>query len=112
MRRWNGWGDEGISYRLPESARRYLESKVGRDQTLPDVSFERALAAVPQSRLTPHTGISPDPSDRLYHACGQSLADWIALRYGRIEAFPDGVAYLASDEEVCDLFACARHAGA
>jgi alkyldihydroxyacetonephosphate synthase len=112
MRRWNGWGDEGISYHLPESARRYLESKVGQGQTIPDVSFERALAGVPQSRLTPYTGISRDPADRLYHARGQSLPDWVALRYGGIEAFPDGVAYPASDEEVRDLLAYGRRTGA
>jgi alkyldihydroxyacetonephosphate synthase len=112
MRRWNGWGDEAISYHLPESARRYLGSKVGQAPTIPDVSFERALGAVPQSRLTPYAGISPDPSDRLHHACGQSLPDWVALRYGRIETFPDGVAYPASDEEVRELFAYARRTGA
>jgi alkyldihydroxyacetonephosphate synthase len=112
MRRWNGWGDEGISYDLPESARQYLDSKVGQGQSIPDVSFERALVAVPQSRLRPYTGISPDPADRLYHARGQSLPDWVALRYGRIETFPDGVAYPASDEEVRGIFAYARRAGA
>jgi alkyldihydroxyacetonephosphate synthase len=112
MRRWNGWGDEGISYHFPESARQYLESKVGRGQTIPDVSFEKTLISVPQSRLAPYTGISPDPADRLYHARGQSLSDWVALRYGGIETFPDGVAYPASDEEVRDLFAYAQRAGA
>jgi alkyldihydroxyacetonephosphate synthase len=112
MRRWNGWGEEGVSYHLPESARQYLESKVGRGQTIPDASLDRALAGVPPSRLRPFAGISPDPADRLYHARGQSLADWVALRYGRIERFPDAVAYPSSDEEVRDLFAYSRAAGA
>ena len=112
MRRWNGWGDEGISYPFPESARQYLESKVGRGQTIPDVSFERALVAVPQSRLTPYPGISAEPADRLNHARGQSLPDWVALRYGRIEAFPDGVTYPTSDGQLRDLFAYASRMGA
>jgi alkyldihydroxyacetonephosphate synthase len=112
MRRWNGWGDEGVSYHLPESARRYLESKVGPGRTIPDVSFGQALAAVPESRLRPHTGISLDPADRLHHARGQSLPDWVALRHGRIETFPDGVACPASDEEVRDLLTYVRAAGA
>ncbi len=112
MRRWNGWGDETTIYPLPESAGRYLETKVGKGASIPDVTFERALVAVPPSRLTPHTHLSLDPADRLYHARGQSLPDWVALRHGRIDAFPDGVAYPISDEDVRDLFVYARRSGA
>jgi alkyldihydroxyacetonephosphate synthase len=112
MRRWNGWGDEATTYPLPASAGHFLEGKVGKGASIPDVTFERALVAVPPSRLTPHTRLSLDPADRLYHARGQSLPDWVALRHGRIEAFPDGVAYPASDEDVRDLFAYARRSGA
>jgi alkyldihydroxyacetonephosphate synthase len=112
MRRWNGWGDEATTYPLPASAGRFLESKVGKGSSIPDVTFERALVAVPPSCLTPYTHLSLDPADRLYHARGQSLPDWIALRHGRIDAFPDGVAYPASDEDVRDLFAYAKRTGA
>ncbi len=112
MRRWNGWGDEATTYPLPESAGRFLETKVGKGLIIPDVTFERALAAVPPSRLIPYTRLSLDPADRLYHARGQSLADWITLRHGRVDAFPDGVAYPASDEEVRNLFAYAKRTGA
>lgn len=111
MRRWNGWGDEATIYPLPESAGRYLESKVGAGSSIPDVTFERALVAVPPARLKPHTHLSLDPADRLYHARGQSLPDWVALRHGRIEAFPDGVAYPASDEDVRELLAYAKRSG-
>jgi alkyldihydroxyacetonephosphate synthase len=111
MRRWNGWGDEATTYPLPESAGRFLEMKVGKGRIIPDVTFERALAAVPPSRLIPYTRLSLDPADRLYHARGQSLSDWIALRHGRVEAFPDGVAYPVSDEEVRNLFAYAKRTG-
>src|SRR5512134_1913980 len=112
MRRWNGWGDEATTYHLPESAGHFLESKVGKGSSIPDVTFERAVVAVPRSRLTPYTRLALDPGDRLYHARGQSLPDWVALRHGRIAAFPDGVAYPASDEEVRDLFAYAKRSGA
>ena len=108
MRRWNGWGDEATSYPLPESAGRFLEAKIGKGTSIPDVAFERAVAIVPPSRLKPYLHLSLDPADRLYHARGQSLPDWVALRYGRFEAFPDGVAYPASDVDVRDLFAYAR----
>ena len=76
------------------------------------MTFERALVAVPPSRLTPFTRLSLDPADRLYHARGQSLPDWVALRQGRIDAYPDGVAYPTSDEDVRDLFAYAKRSGA
>ncbi len=112
MRRWNGWGDEATTYHLPESAWHFLESKVGKGPSIPDITFERAVVAVPHSRLTPFTRLSLDPADRLYHARGQSLPDWVALRQGRIDAFSDGVAYPASDEDVRDLFAYARRSGA
>src|SRR5512137_35385 len=112
MRRWNGWGDEVTLYPLPESAGRFLETKVGKGSRIPDVAFERALAAVPPSRLPPYRQLSLDPADRLYHARGQSLPDWVAVRHGRIEAFPDGVAYPASDEAVRELFAYAKRSGA
>jgi alkyldihydroxyacetonephosphate synthase len=112
MRRWNGWGDEATTYPLLESAGRFLEAKVGKGPSSPDVAFERVLVAVPPSRLTPFLHLSLDPADRLFHARGQSLADWVALRHGRIEAFPDGVAYPASDEDVRELFAYARRSSA
>src|SRR5512143_781694 len=112
MRRWNGWGDEATTYPLAESAGHYLETKIGKGASIPDVTFERALVAVPPSRLPPYTHLSLDPADRLYHARGQSLPDWIALRHGRIDAFPDGVAYPASDEDVRHLFAYVKRTGA
>ena len=112
MRRWNGWGDEAAVYPLPESAQRYLAENVGQGQTLPDAAFDRVVVTAPQSCLTPYTHLSIDPAERLYHARGQSLPDWVALRYGRIETFPDGVAYPTSAEEVRALFDYARRVGA
>jgi alkyldihydroxyacetonephosphate synthase len=111
MRRWNGWGDEGTTYPLPESAHRFLATKVGEGSSIPDATFDQTLRSVPPSQLTPFSHLSLDPADRLYHARGQSLPDWVALRHGRIEAFPDGVAYPSSHEDVRDLFAYAKRSG-
>ena len=55
--------------------------------------------------------ISSNPEERLRHARGQSLPDWIALRSGRIGTFPDGVAYPVSDEEVRELLGFAKKTG-
>ena len=104
MRRWNGWGDEATTYHLPESAVRFLESPVGAGRVTPDADFKSVLAAVPASNLKPHTHLTTDAADRLYHARGQSLPDWVALRSGRIDAFPAGVAYPTSDEDIRSIY--------
>lgn len=112
MRRWNGWGDEATTYHFPEAAATYLAGMVGPGQPTPDVSFERAVSAVPASRLPDHTLVSADPALRLLHARGQSLPDWVALRSGRIGTYPDGVACPEDETQVQALFAYARQSGA
>jgi alkyldihydroxyacetonephosphate synthase len=52
------------------------------------------------------------PAVRLQHALGQSLQDWLRLRYGRVEAAPDGVAFPESADEVRELLRYASDAGA
>ena len=112
MRRWNGWGDDATSYALPESAARYLAALIGDGSPTPDASLEQALASVPASRLPAHPLVQTEPHERLLHARGQSLPDWVALRSGRIGAVPDGVAYPTSDDEVRLLLGLARQLGA
>jgi len=111
MRRWNGWGEETTSYPLPESAARYLESLVGEGSPTPDASLEQALASVPASRLPSHPLIKTEAIERLLHARGQSLSDWVDLRSGGLSAAPDGVAYPTSDDEVRLLLEWGRQAG-
>lgn len=112
MRRWNGWGDETVIYPLLAGAVRVLKEWVGPGTPRPDVALEQALAAVPPSRLPAHPLVSTEPVERLRHARGQSLPDWIALRSGRIDAFPDGVAYPADAAAVRDLLGYAAAVGA
>jgi alkyldihydroxyacetonephosphate synthase len=100
MRRWNGWGDDTIDYPLPESAVPVLVDWIGPGQRPPDASLNLVLAQVPLSRLPEEPFIVRDAEDRLRHARGQSLPDWIALRSGRLESFPDGVAYPATSHDV------------
>jgi alkyldihydroxyacetonephosphate synthase len=112
MRRWNGWGDDAIDFPVPESALVYLEAHLGEGKPHPDASIKEILKGVPNSRLSEHPLICIDSRERLLHARGQSLPDWIAMRSGRIEAFPDGVAYPASQAEVRELIGIARRTGA
>lgn len=111
MRRWNGWGDEAIDVGLPPGSRAFLEREVGRGTPRPDASFDAAIASVAPSRGPAHPLASGDPADRLRHARGQSLPDWVALRSGRLGWLPDAVAHPASDEDVRALLRWAQETG-
>lgn len=104
MRRWNGWGDPSVDARLPSEALAFLAGRIGHGEEIPDAAYDSAIASVPPSRLPPHALVTTESGDRLRHARGQSLPDWVALRHGRIGAFPDGVAYPETDEHIRILF--------
>jgi len=111
MRRWNGWGDTTIDYPTPEGATEFLEQWVGKTSPPKDASQEKVLAGIPPSRLALNSLILTDANDRLYHARGQSMPDWLAMRSGNVEIFPDGVAYPATDDEVRSLIRWAAQTG-
>lgn len=107
MRRWNGWGDDTIPYHLPANGPAFLEQYVGRGEPPRDAVLADVLRLVPPGRLPPHPLVTAEATDRLRHARGQSLPDWVALRSGRIPAFPDGVAYPTTAADVAELLAWA-----
>jgi alkyldihydroxyacetonephosphate synthase len=111
MKRWNGWGEESTTYPLPPSAEKYLADILGPGEPQPDVSLESVLASVPPSRLQDDHIITTDRLERLRHARGQSLPDWVAMRSGDIVTFPDGVAYPTHDADVRSLLHAARRSG-
>ncbi|MGZ6346175.1 MAG: FAD-binding oxidoreductase, partial [Anaerolineales bacterium] len=100
MKRWNGWGNIKTEYPVPDSARAYLTSLFGTMDPQPDAAFETVLKSVPATRLPSHGLVDSSPETRLTHARGQSMPDWVALRSGRIGAFPDGVAFPNDEEDV------------
>ena len=115
MRRWNGWIEEGgAPPRVADEARRLLEVEVGPGRPQPDASLDAVAAAIPPSALADDGSgrLSLDPRDRIRHARGQSLPDWIALRSGRLGRVPDAVARPPDDGAVRELFALARRRGA
>jgi alkyldihydroxyacetonephosphate synthase len=112
MRRWNGWGEEGIAYPLPQRAICFLERLVGPGSPPRDATLEEVVGHVPACQLPTHALISDAPIERVRHARGQSLPDWIALRSGQISVFPDAVAYPTTDEEVRTLLSYASEVGA
>jgi alkyldihydroxyacetonephosphate synthase len=103
MRRWNGWGDDSISYPLPESSIPKLIEWVGPSTPLLDATLQQVIKAVPDSRLPDHPLVTTDREERIRHARGQSLPDWVAVRSGHIDRFPDGVAYPDTEDGVQEL---------
>ena len=103
MKRWNGWGEETINAPLSAAATTFLQRIVGVGTPSRDATLAEVVAHVPPSRLPPHPLIADAPVERICHARGQSLPDWIALRSGCIDSFPDGVAYPEGESEVRDL---------
>ena len=111
MRRWNGWGDDQFNLELPDGGRQFLEDRIGTATPLSDTSLDAACAQVPASRLPEHPGVATTPEDRVRHARGQSLADWLAMRSGDFGVFPDGVAYPESSQAVATLLRYADEHG-
>jgi alkyldihydroxyacetonephosphate synthase len=111
-RRWNGWGDEAVAAHVPRAALSQLETLVGAGRPTPDALLADVVAEVPPGRLPAHALVSGDAEDRIRHARGQSLGDWIALRSGRIGRVPDGVGRPTSADQVRGLLDYARAAGA
>lgn len=103
MRRWNGWGDDTIDVPLDAAARAFLRAQLGDGRAPRDAAFDALCAALPPGRLPPHPLVDTDAGARLVHAAGQSLHDWLRLRYGCIGAAPDGVAYPESADDVRTL---------
>jgi alkyldihydroxyacetonephosphate synthase len=103
MKRWNGWGDDTIYMDLPPQGLEILQDLIGEGRVRPDTPLEEFIEEIPESRLPRHALISFDPRIRLDHAHGQSLADWIDLRGGTLQRFPDGVAMPTTVKEIQEV---------
>ncbi|HZV66154.1 MAG TPA: FAD-binding oxidoreductase [Telluria sp.] len=112
MRRWNGWGDDTIEFALGAEALAFLRERLGAGIAPTDATLADVCAAVPASRLAPHALVDTAPAARVASAVGQSLQDWLKLRYGRIGAVPDGVAWPESGAHVRELLDFAARADA
>ena len=110
MKQWNGWGDDqnDLGMELSASTLGYLHQLIGASTPLPDATLEQVLAQVPASRLPSHELVSLDAEDRLRHARGQSLPDWLAMRSGEFGVFPDAVAFPKTSADVQSLLLYAQ----
>ena len=112
MKRWNGWGEETVTYPLPPDGLKFLNARVGPSKPPRDATLDDVVAKVPDSKLTGHLLIRCDAAERVRHARGQSFPDWVATRTATVDTFPDGVAHPANDAEVRELLEHARKVGA
>ena len=104
MKRIQGWEIE-TDYRCPKPAQFILESSKPHHQ--------KHLHRGTHSQNSPYPPICPplintDPEQRLRHARGQSLNDWIDMCDGLVNTFPDGVAYPETDADVRALIEFAQ----
>ncbi|HYD63277.1 MAG TPA: FAD-binding oxidoreductase [Noviherbaspirillum sp.] len=110
MRRWNGWGDDTVEFALNEDALAFLRERIGPGIKPNDATFDLACRCIPPGRLKPHALIDTSPQARLRNGLGQSMQDWLRLRYGEVGPLPDGVAFPESSEQVRELLDyAARH---
>lgn len=114
LRRWNGWGDTTVGLELNEAALGFLAERIGAGQPPADAALSAALAqvAAQPSSLPPHPLVSTDAEQRLRASFGQSLGDWLRLRFGRLGRVTDGVAWPESNDELRDVLAWASQVGA
>ena len=97
---------------MPAAAIDLLRERIGEGTARLDVDLAAVVGQVPRSRLPAHPLISTEPADRVLVARGQGFPDLIALRTGRIPAFPDGVARPVTRDEVRALLEHAQRSRA
>jgi alkyldihydroxyacetonephosphate synthase len=112
MRRWNGWGEEHVDYPLNDAALAFLRDRIGPGITTDDATLEAACAKLAPSRFAPHKLVDTSAPTRLRASFGQSLQDWLRLRFGETAQACDGVAFPESNEQVRELLDFARQCGA
>jgi alkyldihydroxyacetonephosphate synthase len=112
-RRWNGWGDAAVQETLKPEARAFLAQAIGAGAPRPDAAFAEALAQVDAqpSRLPAHPLIDTRAETRLRASFGQSMHDWLRLRFGVLGRVTDGVAFPGVPSEVRTLLEWAREHG-
>ena len=110
VRRWNGWGETHIEAHLNDDALGFLREAIGPGLAPQDCTLEAMTALVDRtqpSRLPAHRLVQVGAEHRLRFGLGQSLGDWLRLRFGVPGPLTDGVAYPESCAEVAELLAWA-----
>lgn len=112
MRRWNGWGEAGVTYPLTGDAVTFLVQALGPARPGPETPLEEIVHRVPSIRLPVHPLLHTDSAVRVRYALGQSFPDWVEARFGTLRQVPAAVAFPESEVQVRELIAYARSVGA
>lgn len=113
-RRWNGWGDAAVNMPLEPHARAFLAQAIGAGAPREDASWLEALAQIESqpSRLpAAHALVDTRAETRLRASFGQSMHDWLRLRFGVLGRVTDGVAFPTHGGEVRLLLEWAKQHG-
>ncbi|HIB63879.1 MAG TPA: FAD-binding oxidoreductase, partial [Phycisphaerales bacterium] len=97
---------------VPPTAAPLLASLAGTPCPQRDAALEQIVEKIPPSRLSPDPLLSTEPETRLRHSRGQSLSDWLELRYGSVNTFPDAVAFPETSEQLEHLLGLAKRENA
>jgi alkyldihydroxyacetonephosphate synthase len=101
-RRWNGWGDASVNETLKPEALAFLAQAIGAGGPRADAPLHAALAQIEAqpTRLPPHPLVDTGAQARLRASFGQSMHDWLRLRFGVLGRVTDGVAQPVDAAEV------------
>lgn len=88
-----------------------LVASLGESKPLKTVSHSLALSKVPVSRLPFSELIDRRPETRLRFSSSDTMLDWVNISAGNFDAYPDGVSFPSSDEELSEIFALSKKHG-
>ncbi len=100
MKRWNGWGDEGISYPISKHAKRFIKEKIGAGTKSKEVNKGSLLNMIGKPKITDFPFSTCDSFDRLIHSFGQSFHDWLKFKMGLKFNAPDLVCYPKNEDDL------------
>jgi alkyldihydroxyacetonephosphate synthase len=103
MIRVNGWGDESRTADVKHNALEMLKSLVGEPRPWESRPVSDLLEGVTEPRAPELPGIITDRLQRFTHSHGQSLPDWVAMRFGHLPRVVDGVVFPESTSDVQEL---------
>ncbi|HEY62703.1 MAG TPA: FAD-binding oxidoreductase [Anaerolineae bacterium] len=103
MKRWDGWGDEEFEYRITESAIRYLSDMIGDGIRIVITPKNLIINKISSNKKITFPQASTSKEDRFLHSRGQSLPDWIDIKFNRVKTIPDGVIYPTNEDDVHEL---------
>lgn len=110
-RHWNGWGNKNKSLALSDDGIDFIHQRIGHSTPLTTATLNDVIKKVPDSRLEVSELYCIEPEVRLRHARGQSLPDWLAMKSGQFDIFPDAVAFPNCNEQVRALMITAKAKG-